>query len=247
MPEAWEISKGDAREENQITIFLIFCEDENDEPFYFRSFEVENKLKINCIPNQKKARLNLMNTLAYCEKIGLTECVNHQYRIKEGVTENIWCVYDRDLEQRDLTDIKSHDDFNFTTAIQTAEKAGLKIAWSNDAFELWVLLHFESVPTGKRLHRDYIYDRLTEIFKVVPEVADKYRVAIQSQSFGYKAYLKRRIPFLTFVLPVIKTKTDHAMIHAAAIETTFSHQIPYHDCNPCTKVHHLVRDMITAQ
>lgn len=32
----------------------------------------------------------------------------------------------------------------FDEAIRTAERKGIKIAWSNDAFELWILLHFEN-------------------------------------------------------------------------------------------------------
>lgn len=247
MPEAWEITTSDERTENQVVIFIIFCEDENDEPYYFRSFGVENKVRIHCISNQKRARLNLINTLSYCQNLGLVECINHSLKIKDGVTENIWCVYDRDLESPDFDKIIEKDDLNFTTAIDTAEKAGLKVAWSNDAFELWVLLHFEVVPANYKLHRNYIYERLTEILKHYPEINKKYKRLIDDSMFSYKIHLKQRLAFLLFVLPILKEKLDFALENAEKIERKFQGNIPYHDCNPSTKVHHLVNCIIEAQ
>lgn len=247
MPEAWEITTSDDRIKDQTITFIIFCEDENDEPYYFRSFAVEGKIKVNCIPNQKKAKLNLIKTLTYCNEVGLIECVEHTYKVKEGITENIWCVYDRDLEHTDISNIAEKDDINFTTAIQTAEQAGLKIAWSNDAFELWVLLHFETIPTGYRLHRNYIYDRLTEIFKDLTLVKKDYKALIDDNRFSYKLHLKKRVAFLNYVLPVLKEKVPEAIKNAEALEKLYKADVPYHNCNPCTEVHHLVNDIISAQ
>lgn len=247
MPEAWEITTSDERAENQVVTFIIFCEDENDEPYYFRSFGIENKVKINCIPNQKKGRLNLINTLSYCQNLGLVECIDHTLKIKEGVTENIWCVYDRDLESTDLGEIAEKDNLYFTTAIDTAEKAGLRVAWSNDAFELWVLLHFEVVPASYKLHRNYIYERLTEILKLNPAISKKYDRLINDHTFSYKIHLKQRLAFLLFVLPILKEKLALALNNAEKIEQEFQGHIPYHDCNPCTKVHHLVHSILGAQ
>jgi hypothetical protein len=247
MPEAWEITTSDNRIENKILTFIIFCEDQNDEPYYFRSFEVENKIKINCIPNQKKAKLNLINTLVYCKNAGLVDFVDHAYKIKEGITENIWCVYDRDLEQTDFSKIKDSDDINFTTSIQTATQAGLKVAWSNDAFELWILLHFEIVPNNYKIHRDYIYGRLTEILKTSPAINKEYSALIIANAFNYKMHLKKRFAFLKFVLPILKEKIAEATKNAKILESAFDHSVPYHECNPCTKIHHLTTDLIAAK
>jgi len=247
MPEAWEITTSDARSENQVITFIIFCEDQNDEPYYFRSFEVENKLKINCIPNQKKAKLNLINTLSYCSEKGLVDFINHSFKIKEGITENIWCVYDRDIEHIDYSMVKQADDINFTTSIETAKQAGLKVAWSNDAFELWVLLHFEEVPSSQKLHREYVYDRLTDILKKNPQIKKEYNSLIDNNNFQYKQHLKKRFAFLTYVLPLLKENIEEAIKNAKILEKVFESHIPYHDCNPCTKVHHLIADILLAQ
>jgi hypothetical protein len=52
--------------------------------------------------------------------------------------DQVWCVFDRD----DWT----KEDFN--NAIINAEKEGFKVAYSNEAFELWYVLHFEFLNTG---------------------------------------------------------------------------------------------------
>ena len=38
---------------------------------------------------------------------------------------------------------KDKENIEFDESINLAENKGIKVAWSNDAFELWVLLHFE--------------------------------------------------------------------------------------------------------
>lgn len=45
--------------------------------------------------------------------------------------DQVWCVFDRD----DFYD-------NFNNAIFRAKNIGFRIAYSNEAFELWYLLHF---------------------------------------------------------------------------------------------------------
>lgn len=245
--EPWEIKTDDKRIENSIIPFIVFCEDENDEPFYFRSFQVDNKLKVNAIPNQNKAKTNVNNTLVQCEKDGLLECVDHAYRVKEGMTNNIWCVFDRDLENNDLTLIKASDDANFTSAIQMAISAGLKVGWSNDVFELWILLHFETIPTGYRLHRDYVYSRLTEVFKVIQPRTPDLDLITSHPQFNYKYSLKRKVHFLTHVLPRLKERVAIAIKNAETLEAIYDGKVPFHHCNPCTKVHHLVTELIKEQ
>jgi len=50
----------------------------------------------------------------------------------------VWCVFDRDYCQA--------GDFN--AAIARAESSGIRVAYSNEAFELWYLLHFHYYDTG---------------------------------------------------------------------------------------------------
>lgn len=242
--EPWDIKIDDNRRNNYLTTFIIFCEDENDEPIYFRNFQIADKLKVNAIPNQGKSRFNLMKTIQYCTDNGLMECVENSFKIKEWITENIWCVYDRDL---DNPNIESPSDFEFTTSIDIAKKSGLKVAWSNDAFELWVLLHFEKIPTGNRLHRDYIYDRLTAIFKNIISPSEELLAITSHPLFNYRHNLKYRTNFLLFVLPLLTENRANAIANAEELEAIYPGTLAYHNCNPCTKVHHLVKELLVFQ
>ena len=56
----------------------------------------------------------------------------------------VWCVFDRD----------SFPLRNFDRAFQLADANGIEVAWANEAFELWYLLHFNYHDTGISRH-DY--------------------------------------------------------------------------------------------
>ncbi|MFL2076716.1 RloB family protein [Marinilactibacillus psychrotolerans] len=49
-----------------------------------------------------------------------------------------WLVFDKD-------DLSSND---FHRLIEMAESRGFRVAWSNECFELWLVLHFEFLNTG---------------------------------------------------------------------------------------------------
>ena len=49
-----------------------------------------------------------------------------------------WCVFDRD----------SFPANNYNDAITNAENEGFCVAYTNEAFELWYLLHFDYICTG---------------------------------------------------------------------------------------------------
>lgn len=50
----------------------------------------------------------------------------------------IWCVFDIDY---------THDDGRLVPALNLAEQYGIKIAYSNKAFEVWLISHFKTFKT----------------------------------------------------------------------------------------------------
>jgi hypothetical protein len=114
--------KVDTREVRQR--FLIVCEGEKTEPNYFRSFRVpRNVVEIDVHGlGENPSRL-----------------VNSAKELKEQEEyDQVWCVFDRDSW--------TPEDFN--NAVSKAEGQGFKVAYSNEAFELWYVLHFEFLHTG---------------------------------------------------------------------------------------------------
>ena len=63
----------------------------------------------------------------------------------------VWVVFDKD------------DNQDFDQAIALAKKEGLNVAWSNECFELWLLLHFQDLKSA--IGRDDYYSKLTTHFK----------------------------------------------------------------------------------
>jgi len=243
--DPWDRKVTDERQADTVKMYVIFCEDNNCEPFYFRSFG-QDGIKINTIPNQRQGRLNLLNTIEECKELGLMVFEENAYRLNKGIKERIWCVYDRDMENLEWEEIDQQDHLDFDVAIQSAVQSGLRVAWSNDAFELWILLHFEDVPVHGRIHRDYIYERLTQIFRLVEPRTHELDAITGNVHFNYKTSFKRREYFLRHVLPFLKSKSrlDDAIRRASEIEANFNGAIAFHLRNPCTQVHHLVTDIL---
>jgi len=248
MADAWDILPDEERTADTVTTFIIFCEDKVSEPTYFEGFQtIAGKLKVNIVPEQKHGSAHLNNAVAYCLDKGLLEVAAGIHKIKDGVTQHLWCVYDRDLEHENIALINPVNDIDFTNSINTAVTTGLKVAWSNDAFELWILLHFENVPVGQRLHRRYIYDRLTDIFRNLPNPSLELAKKINNPLFDYKETMKSGHNFLMFVKPLLESRRPDAIGRAKTLEAVYKPTDAFHDRNPCTMVHHLVESLVSFQ
>lgn len=177
MSDAWELIPEKKRLAEGITTFILFCENSVNEPAYFRSFQIPGRVKINVVEGQLSGFENIIKTLQYCEREGLLE-INEtndvQYRIKPGTTKHVWSIFDRDVETDNPEKANIKKGMQFTFSIQAAQHAGLKVAWSNDVFELWILLHFEDIQPGLWQHRNYISERLTAILKGLPKPITSY-------------------------------------------------------------------------
>lgn len=102
--------------------FLIVCEGEKTEPNYFRRFRVPKKVV--------DVRGLGDSTLSLVERtIGLMQ--DQEYN-------QVWCVFDRD----------SFPAVRFNAAIEKARANDVRVAYSNEAFEIWYLLHFHYYDTA---------------------------------------------------------------------------------------------------
>lgn len=142
--QPWELRSDDVRTEDKLATFIIFTEDKVSERVYFKSFETE-RVKVNAIGNQKRGIENVFNAIVHCEKKGLFD--NDEKVAEDG--PHVWCVYDRDYNSNPNETFKN--DKMFSESMCIAEKHNIKVAWSNDNFELWVLLHYEDVDEKKPL------------------------------------------------------------------------------------------------
>ena len=92
---------------------LIVCEGERTEPDYFSQFKVTTTVKGEA-----------MNTLSLVERTMVLRDEDRRF-------DQVWCVFDLDSCP------KQH----FEKAIQMARKENIRVAYSNEAFELWYVLY----------------------------------------------------------------------------------------------------------
>ncbi len=125
--------------------YLIACEGEETEPTYFD--EIKRKLPRDIAIIAKGDGRNTLSLIKWAEE----EKNSYEYVNGKQIDE-VWIVMDRDS-------FPPHD---FDNAIKSAEAKGYKLAWSNECFELWILLHFKDVI--HTISRAEIYKELSAIF-----------------------------------------------------------------------------------
>lgn len=170
--------------------FLIVCEGEKTEPNYFRSFRVpKNVIDVHGV-GENPSRL-----------------VQSAIELKnQDEYDQIWCVFDRDDW--------SISDFN--NAIKSAKKEGFGVAYSNEAFELWYLLHFEFLSTG--------IPRSDYILKLTSLLGHKYK---KNSETIYDELLEKQSTAIKNAENLVKEYIPH---------------VPSRD-NPSTAVHLLIKEL----
>lgn len=98
--------------------FLIVCEGTKTEPNYFKNFPVPKD--VIDVRGFGKNTISLVK-----EALGIKQ--------EDNDYDQVWCVFDRD----------SFPVKNFNEAIKYAKDNNIEVAYSNEAFELWYLLHFD--------------------------------------------------------------------------------------------------------
>ena len=115
--------------------FLIVCEGEKTEPRYFESFHLNRRVVPVDIRGLGADPLRLVRK---AEQVRTEEEYTEEY-------DQVWVVFDCD-------DFASGD---INRAVQHARQSGIRVAYSNQAFELWYLLHFNYHNTAVP-RRDYV-------------------------------------------------------------------------------------------
>jgi len=102
--------------------FLIVCEGKKTEPNYFECFRVPH-----LVVDVEGLGMNT---------VGLVE---RAIELRgQGDYDQTWCVFDKD----------DFPDKNFNSAISLARRNNIKVAYSNQSFELWYVLHFDYIHSA---------------------------------------------------------------------------------------------------
>lgn len=151
--------------------FYLIVTEGKTEAQYFDHFRSTTGPRIESVDKQD-SKVSLVK-----KAIALRDQLVKEDRYIDG--DETWVVFDRDVDKK-----KSNDKATFNQALELAKKNGLEVAYSNDSFELWFLLHFQAVSTA--IHRKNLGDKLKAYLKsykhgddVYDLIKDKYAEAVK--------------------------------------------------------------------
>lgn len=141
-------------EDKVLESFLIICEGSNTEPEYFKSFPLSNaSVESYGLGSSKTALVKQVISILASDEV--------------SKSNEVWVVFDFDIKPDQIEQQKQ----DYNNAVELAQQNGLHIACSNDAFELWFLLHYQFLYTQWTRHQ--YYEKLSELWDCNYEKAGK--------------------------------------------------------------------------
>jgi hypothetical protein len=191
--------------------FLIVCEGANTEPLYFEGFPVPSKTVVTEGGHGSKTAL-----------------VNFALKIRELPKyegREVWCVFDFDVKP----DEEATQPADFNNAIIKAEENGMRVAWSNDAFELWFVLHYQGLESALTRH---------ELYKILKEKweLESFSSEAKKVEFCIGHYERHREGFKN-------ASQKLAIRRARSLHLAFGGKLNYAEQTPCTTVYLLVEEL----
>ncbi len=192
-------------------LFRIYCEGVNTEPEYFKSFPVTTETKIEAIGLGRSKTSLVEKTIEF---LSTEELLEGQNNFDED--RQLWVVFDYDLRREENV----AQDFN--NAIELAKRNGIRVAYSNDSFELWFILH-DRFQTSSLTRNEYF-----EMLSI--KLNCNYEEVGKSKDFAKSLY--------SIFLPQQSTAIQNAKrLFEEKSEILYSNQ------NPCTTVFSLVEEL----
>lgn len=189
---------------------LIVCEGTKTEPNYFNAFDrINNGVFVNKLTIEGEG----LNTV---------QVVDKAIEIKDKSIipyDRVWAVFDKD----------DFSDKNFNSAINKAKCHNIECAWSNQAFELWYLYHFQNRVTA--MHRTEYKNKISESVNSSPLYKSR-------KAYGYAKNYKANFDIMNKY-----GSQDNAIKWAEANSSKFGDE-KFAKHNPCTMVFKLVRQLI---
>ncbi len=185
---------------------LIVCEGVNTEPSYFNKYKLSTAIV--------KSIGEGHNTISLVDRT--------KQLSDEDEYDQVWCVFDK-------------DDFpneNFNNAIFKAEGMGFKVAYSNQAFEYWLILHFEDHQGGS-MHRNQYCKKLNQYLKTFGISYDCDSKEISEEIFDV---------LISRIEDKDKTRQEIAIERAERNQKNFDNRNPAKE-ESSTKVHELVKEI----
>lgn len=193
--------------------YLIVCEGTKTEKYYFEGLKANMQPGVISLVEIGDIIGTRHNTLWVVQ-----DALKEKQRLEQvGRTiDEVWAVFDRD----------SFPSRDFNNAIAKGEEVGVHCAWTNEAFELWYLLHFQLFENAMSRKR--------------------YKALIErelSQKLGQPYVYQKNSPNM-FTLLKEYGNIEQAIAWAKQLEAEFAGPTDYANHNPCTKVYELIGKLL---
>ena len=205
--------------------FLIVCEGEETEPNYFNSIAAQ-------LPKDMVNRITVKgvgkNTLHLIEDAKAEIAKRRAAGLPDYYY--VWLVFDRDEFPADhfnrtIEGVEAINAQNNALPPKTRRGEHWNCAWSNEAFELWYVLHFRE-QLGGSVSR-------TQYQKILEE---DIRTCTSEKDFSYKKNDLQMFARLKDRTPAAILRAERALERQLNAKGT-----AYADMNPATRVHELVK------
>ena len=203
-------------------LVLIVCEDEATEKVYFEA----------AFPNLPENTVFVQPVGTGRDPLGVAEQAiiereKLHFKAKKEVDE-VWLVFDKDDADREPGKTAKLE--RFAQALQLARNENMQLAFNNEVFELWLLLHFVEVDATVPLSRQKIYEQLAEALSA-------------HSSFATIQYDHKKSKGAD-VVKAVSELGDEVQAHKRAKTLLAAHgEKPLLETNPSTRVHILLRNL----
>jgi len=230
-----EKEKRDFRRKNAdkelVKSIIIACEDSVSSPTYFQMI-------IDKLIDNKKITPNSVVIVPHDGKTHPTGVLNNLKKYnKDAISykdyEHKWIVIDRDKEHKG----GGHRAEGFKEALSNAKNIKkalhIDVAYSNDSFELWYLLHFDYRDTP--IMRDEIIKQVIEKLK---KIAPHKFLQLTKDNIKNENYTKH-------IFDILLSHQEQAMKNAEKLLKSYGTLHNPDKDNPATTVHKLVKILTT--
>lgn len=191
--------------------YLIVTEGTETEVNYFNNIKRILETNFNNSVMVEKVTMNIQGT-ARSTTVLVKEAIKKR-SLKSY--SDVWVVFDRD------------ENSDFDESISLASREGLHVAWSNECFELWLLLHFQNLESA--IGRNDYVSKLTSHFK-------KHKINNGEYEKNIKDIFDITAPFIEIAIKrsncLLKEYNDRNIMSPDKM-------------NPATKVQDLVVELIS--
>lgn len=215
----WErqVSKRQVNTRQKRKRYLIVCEGEKTEPNYFESLSATLPRGVLDVVDFRISGKGFNTESLVRDALALRQ----QWEAESGrEVDKLWVVFDKDSFLPEA----------FNRAIQLCEnEPKTEAAWSNEAFELWYLLHFEFYNTA--ISRDSYKRRIQKNFR--------------AKGLDGFVYAKNS----TDMFALLTKYGDHnlAIRHSKKLEDGYQGAKNFASQNPCTTVYKLVTELLNLR